>query len=188
MKILAISGSIRKNSYNTKFLQAAQNYLPKGVEMEIYVPESLPLFSQDLEKNLPQEVVFFKEKILNSNALLFCTPEHNFTIPAVLKNAIEWGNRPFGDNSFFGKPAAIMGVSTSGFSTVRAQNHLRQVFVDLSVVTFLWPQMLVGEAEEKFEEGELKDARTQKKLASFLKSFQKFVEGISGKEHLFTTR
>lgn len=187
IKTLAIVGSIRKESYNKKLALEAKRRAPKELDIEIYIPDKLPIFTQDLEDNPPAEVKNLKRKIKEADALLFVTPEHNFTIPAALKNAIEWGNRPHKNNSFMNKPAGIMGVATASYGTVRAQNHLRQVFVDLSVITFLWPQLRIGKARKRFdEEGNLTDENMLERLDDFLEHFVKFVKRLPEDKDLFT--
>lgn len=125
MKILGISGSSRKGSFNLGLLKASKEVLPDNTTFEIFDVSGFPLFTQDLERNPTAEVRTFKEKIKDSDAILFATPEHNYSIPAMLKNAIEWGNRPAEDNSWEGKPAAIISASASPRGGARAQLHLR---------------------------------------------------------------
>ncbi len=139
MNILGISGSSRKGSYNTALLEAAKELLPDYATIEIFDVSRFPLYNQDLDRNLPDEVRTFKQKIKSANAILFATPEHNYSITAVLKNAIEWGDRPPGDNSWAGKPAAIIGASSGPRGTARAQLQLRQIMVDLNMYPITGP-------------------------------------------------
>lgn len=174
MKILGISGSIRKESLNTALLREAQKLAPKGVEVEIYIPNKLPLFSQDLENDLPKEVKELKEKIVAAQAILFACPEHNYSITAALKNVIEWGNRPWGDNSWDEKKAAIMGAG-GGAGTARAQLHLRQIFIDLNVKTFNRPEVLIPKARERFDEkGNLIDEGMKKRVKELVEALVAF--------------
>lgn len=131
VRVLGISGSARRRSYNTALLMAATELLPEGVSMEICDISDLPLFNQDLERTPPESVVRLKRQVRESDALLFASPEHNYTITALLKNAIEWANRPPGQNAWDGKPAAIVSASTSLRGGSRAQLHLRQIMVDI---------------------------------------------------------
>ena len=186
-KILGISGSLREDSYNTSLLRAAKEMAPDDMSIEVYVPSELTLFSQDNEDDPPEQVTNFKKLIERSDGLIFSSPEHNFTISAAMKNAIEWGNRPYGDNSFFNKPAAIMSASPSHFGTVRAQNHMRQIFQDLSVVTFHWPTVLISNAHEKFKNGELVDTKSKEKVKAALTQLKELIDLLPEKELVFTT-
>jgi chromate reductase, NAD(P)H dehydrogenase (quinone) len=151
VRILGISGSGRRRSYNTALLEAAKELLPRDATLELYDVSAFPLFNQDKELEMPIPVRSFKEKVRDADAILFATPEHNYSISAVLKNAIEWGNRPEGDNSWDGKPAAIMSASTSPRGGARAQLHLRQILVDLNMYPINKPQLLLAKAQEHFD-------------------------------------
>jgi len=151
IRILGISGSGRRRSYNTALLEAAKELLPEGAALDVYDISAFPLFNQDLEVEIPAAIRRFKEKVRRADAILFATPEHNYSISAVLKNAIEWGNRPEEDNSWDGKPAAIMSASTSPRGGARAQLHLRQIMVDLNMYPINSPQLLLARAQEHFD-------------------------------------
>ena len=105
LKILGFAGSLRAGSYNKALLRAAIELLPKGVSLEIFEIEGIPPFNQDIEKDMPTKVREFKSKIREADAILIATPEYNYSVPGVLKNAIDWASRPYGDNAFEGKPA-----------------------------------------------------------------------------------
>ena len=126
LTILGISGSGRKGSYNTALLEAAKELLPQDATLEVVDVSKLPLYNQDLEHDLPEAVKELKKKIRDADAILIATPEHNYSVTAVLKNAIEWGNRPPRDASWSGKPAAVISASTGLRGGARAQLHLRQ--------------------------------------------------------------
>src|SRR5205807_7834922 len=140
--ILAISGSGRKRSFNSALLEAAKQLLPENATLEVVDVSRLPLYNQDLEHDMPEEVKEFKKKIRGADAILFATPEHNYSITAVLKNAIEWGNRLPRDASWSGKPAAIISASTSLRGGARAQLHLRQIMIDLNMYPINRPLLL----------------------------------------------
>ena len=110
-KIFGFAGSLRKDSYNKALLRAALELLPEGVELEIFDLEGIPPFNQDLEMQPVEKVTEFKTKIKAAEAILIATPEYNYSIPGVLKNAIDCASRPYGDNAFAHKPVAIMGAS-----------------------------------------------------------------------------
>src|SRR4030067_1094461 len=169
VSILGFAGSLRKGSYNRALLRAAMELMPKDVKFEIFDLEGIPPFSQDLEAKVPERVVEFKAKIKAADAILVATPEYNYSIPGVLKNAIDWASRPYGDNSFEGKPVAIISASIGMLGGARAQYHLRQVFVFLNMHPFNRPEVLVAFAKEKFDEnGRLKDEMSKKFIKELL--------------------
>ncbi|MGH8279918.1 MAG: NADPH-dependent FMN reductase [Gammaproteobacteria bacterium] len=136
VRIGVIVGSLRKDSWNLKLAQAVEKLMPAGFKLEYIRIDDLPLFSQDLESNYPSAARRLKQDIEAADALLFVTPEYNRSIPGVLKNAIDLASRPYGTNSFAGKPAAILGASIGAGGTALAQQHLRNslVFVDVQVL------------------------------------------------------
>jgi chromate reductase, NAD(P)H dehydrogenase (quinone) len=181
MKILGISGSGRKRSYNWGLLEAAKELLPDNTTLEIFDVSQFPLYSQDRERDQPSEVRLFKQKLRDSDAILFATPEHNYTVTAVLKNAIEWGNRPAGDNSWNGKPAAIVSASSGPRGGVRSQLHLRQILVDLNIYPINQPQLLLGRAQEAFDsDHKLKDPQTRETLKMILQALASWTKKITG--------
>jgi chromate reductase len=171
IRILGFAGSLRKDSYNRALLRVTARLVPKEAVPETFDLEGIPPFNEDLETQMPQRVKEFKAKITAADAILIVTPEYNYSIPGVLKNAIDWASRPYPDNSFDGKPVAVMGASTGMLGTARAQYHLRQSFVFLNMYPINSPEIFVAYAEEKFDEnGELKDAKTKKKIAQMLEN------------------
>jgi len=171
LKILGISGSGRKRSYNKALLDAVKDFLPENVTLEIFDVSKFPLYNQDLETSMPLEVTEFKKKIRDSDAILFASPEHNYSITAVLKNAIEWGNRPSDDNSWDRKPAAIISASSGLRGGARSQLHLRQIMVDLNMLPLAQPELLVGRALEKFDADlHLRDEQTRELLREVVTS------------------
>ena len=128
MRILGISGSLRAGSLNTQLLRLAGEELPEGVELELYEElAAIPPFDQDLVDLAPDEVERLKEAVAESDAILVATPEFNGSIPGQLKNAIDWVSRPLADNPARGKPAAVIGASTSSFGGIWAQRELKKV-------------------------------------------------------------
>jgi chromate reductase len=150
MRILAISGSYRKGSFNLALLEEAKRSLPENSTLEIFDISRFPLYNKDIERNIPLEVLTFKEKIRVADAILFATPEFNYSISAVLKNAIEWGNRP--DNSWEGKPAAMVSAATGVRGGVRSQMHLRHIMVDLNMHPLNEPELFLGNARDAFDQ------------------------------------
>jgi chromate reductase len=152
VKILAFAGSLRKGSYNKGLLRAASEELPEGAKLEIFDLEGIPPFNQDLEGNMPGRVKEFKAKVKAADAILIATPEYNYSVSGVLKNAIDWVSRPYGDNSFEGKPVAVMSASVGMLGGARAQYHLRQMFVFLNMHPVNRPEVMLPFATDKFDD------------------------------------
>ncbi len=169
--ILGIAGSLRRGSYNRAALRAAQGLVPDGVTLEIFDLAGIPLFNQDEEGNPPAAVLELKQRIRAADAILLVTPEYNYSIPGVLKNAIDWASRPYGDNAWDGKPVAVMGASTGRIGTARAQYHLRQVFVFINMYAVNRPEVMIPNAAERFDErGNLKDETAKGLIRGLLES------------------
>jgi len=160
--VLGFAGSLRKDSYNKALLRVAAELMPKNAEFTAFDLEGIPPFNQDLETRPPEKVVDLKNNIRWADAILIATPEYNYSIPGVLKNAIDWASRPPTDNVLFDKPVAIMGASTGMLGSARAQYHLRQCFVFLNMHTINKPEVMISYAREKFDaDGKLKDEKAR---------------------------
>ena len=171
IRILGIAGSLRRQSYNRAALRAATQVALEGATVDIFELDGIPGFSEDEEQNPPEKVVELKRRIREADAVLFVTPEYNYSIPGVLKNAIDWASRPYGDNAWDGKPAAIMGASLGAFGTARAQYHLRQVMVFLNMFPVNQPEVMIAKAHERFDaEGNLTDEATREYVRRLLQS------------------
>jgi chromate reductase len=171
ISILGFAGSLRKGSYNKSLLRAAQEMVPEDATLEVFDLEGIPPFNQDLENQPPEKVKEFKAKIRASDAILIATPEYNYSIPGVLKNAIDNASRPYGDNAFNGKPAAIMGASIGMLGTARAQYHLRQSMVFLNMYPLNQPEVMVPFAQEKIDQnGRVTDQKTREKIKELLEA------------------
>jgi len=158
VRILGIAGSLRRDSYNRATLRAAMELAPEGASIETFELDDIPAFNQDDEQNPPAKVVELKQRIREVDAILFVTPEYNYSVPGVLKNAIDWASRPYGDSAWNGKPAAIMGASVGAIGTARAQYHLRQMMVFLNMFPVNQPEVMIGNASERFDaQGNLTD-------------------------------
>ena len=167
--VLGLVGSLRKGSYNRALMRAAMEVAPPDVHIDTFDIGSFPLFNQDLERTPPDSIREFKQKIRAADAILIVTPEYNYSIPGVLKNAIDWASRPSGDNAFEGKPVAIMSASTGRLGGARAQYHLRQSFVFLDMHPVNRPEVFVTFAPEKFDsEGRLTDQNTRQIVTELL--------------------
>ena len=147
IKILGIVGSLRKNSYNKALMRAAVQAAPENAEIEIFDISVIPVFNQDFENEPAKTVKDFKAKIKAADAILIATPEYNYSIPGVLKNAIDWASRPYGDNVFEGKPVAVMSASIGKLGGARAQYHLRQAFVFLNMFPINNPEVMLSQAQ-----------------------------------------
>ena len=171
IKILGICGSLRKFSYNRWALQTAQDLLPADAWLDLFDLGGLPLFNQDNEAQPPPKVIALKRAIRESDAILFATPEYNYGVPGVLKNAIDCASRPYGDSAWAGKPVAIMGASVGLLGTVRAQLQLRQSFVFLNMLPVNQPEVMIGNAAKAFDStGKLLDATSLKLLRTLLEN------------------
>lgn len=169
IKILGFGGSLRKGSFNKALLDAAKELLPENAELEIFDKIGLfPLFSEELAVDEQPEVVEFKEKIKNADAILISTPEYNYSVPGYLKNAIDWASRPYGSNSFDDKPAAIMSASGGMLGGARAQYHLRQIFTFLNIHTLNKPEVFVANAQNKIQDGIVTDESTKNVIKKLL--------------------
>ena len=180
INILGIAGSLRRQSYNRSALRAAQQLAPEGVTLNIFELDGIPGFNEDDEKNPPAKVVELKKQIRAADALLIVKPEYNYSIPGVLKNAIDWASRPYGDSAWSGKQAAIMGVSIGTIGTARVQYHLRQIFVFLNVFPINQPEVMIGNASEPFDaQGSLTDEKTEEYIRKLLQSLAEWINRIS---------
>jgi len=151
VKILGIAGSLRSASYNRAALVAAQGLLEDGVTLELFDLKGLPLFDQDTEGQPTPRLLEFKMQIRAADAILIATPEYNYSIPGVLKNAIDCASRPYGDSAWRGKPVAVMGASVGAFGGARAQYHLRQCFVYLDMLPINHPEVMIAHAGQAFD-------------------------------------
>ena len=177
--ILGIPGSLRKASYNKAALRAAQALVPAGSTLQIFELDGIPPFNQDEEGSPPPRVAELKSRIRAADAILICTPEYNYSVPGVLKNAIDWASRPYGDSAWTGKPVAIMGASVGVFGTARAQYHLRQMFVFLDMYPVNKPEVMIGNAAQRFDEhGQLTDETSRRLVQQLLQGLVEWAERI----------
>jgi chromate reductase len=180
LNLAVIVGSNRRDSINRKLAHALASLGADKFDASFVRIDDLPMFNQDLEGNLPAEVVRFKNEIGAADGVLMVTPEHDRSIPAVLKNAVDWGARPYGKNSWAGKPAFITGTSPGAIGSALAQQHLRSVMIGLGMI------LLGGEAYVTFkpnlvdEQGNIADESTQKFLQGFINRFASLVGRLSG--------
>jgi chromate reductase len=180
VNVLGFAGSLRKGSFNRMLLRAAASLAPPGMTIDAFELDAIPLYNGDVEaQGDPEPVAEWKDAIRRSDAILVVTPEYNYGVPGVLKNAIDWASRPPGKSVLTGKPAAIMGASPGGFGSGRAQLQLRQAFVFTQTHAVLQPEVLVARAHEKFDaEGRLTDEPTRKFVRQLLEALQAWTERL----------
>jgi len=180
LRILGIAGSLRRESYNRATLRAAIELAPEGASIETFELDGIPGFNQDEEQNPPAKIVDLKRRIREVDAILFVTPEYNYSIPGVLKNAIDWASRPYGDNAWDRKPAAIMGASIGAIGTARAQYHLRQMMVFLNMFPVNQPEVMIANASERFDSaGNLTDDVTRDFIRQLLQGLVDWTRRIT---------
>ena len=180
VRILGIAGSLRRNSYNRAALRAATELAPEGASIETFELDGIPGFNEDEEQNPPAKVVELKRLVRAVDAILFVTPEYNYSVPGVLKNAIDWASRPYGDSAWNGKPAAIMGASIGAIGTARAQYHLRQMMVFLNMFPVNQPEVMIANASQRFDaQGNLTDEATKNFIRQLLQGLVDWTRRIS---------
>lgn len=177
MKILGISGSLRKDSYNTHLLSAAASLLDVDVTLEVFDLVEIPLYNSDLDgDSKPDKVQALINAITVADGLLIATPEYNYSIPGVLKNAIDWVSRPAYDSVMRGKPTGVISTSMSKLGGIRAQVHLRDILVATLTPVYLAPDFALSSAHTAFDDaGQLVDETTQKFLQQYLTGYTKWI-------------
>ena len=177
IRVLGICGSLRKGSFNRMALRVAQESVPAGMTIDVADISAFPLYNEDVRaQGFPPAVQRFRDQIAAADALLFVTPEYNYSVSGVLKNAIDWASRP-PNQPFDGKPVAMMGASAGTLGTARAQYHLRQTCVFLNMCPVNKPEVMIPQAQNRFDaEGRLTDEPTRARLKTFLEGFAAFVD------------
>jgi chromate reductase len=179
IRILGIAGSLRRESYNRAALRAATELVPEGATIDVFELDGVPGFNQDEEQNPPAKIVELKRRVREADAILFVTPEYNYSVPGVLKNAIDWASRPYGDSAWNGKPAAMMGASIGAIGTARAQYHLRQMMVFLNMFPVNQPEVMIANAQDRFDaQGNLTDDATKDFIRQLLQSLVEWTRRI----------
>lgn len=182
IKILAFAGSLRKGSYNKALVRAAVEVAPESIAIEVFDLEGIPPFNQDLENAPPERVIEFKDKIRSADALLIATPEYNYSIPGVLKNAIDWASRPKTDTPLEGKPVAIMSASTGRLGGARAQYHLRQSFVFLNIHPINRPEVMLSSAPDNVDaKGRVTNEQTRKLIRQLIEALVDWAKKLKEK-------
>lgn len=170
--VAVIVGSLRKESINRKVAHALAELAPEGMKLSIVDIGHLPLYNQDEDDNPPAAWTEFRARIMAADAVLFVTPEHNRSVPAALKNAIDIGSRPYGKSAWNGKPGAVVSASPGGIGGFGANHHLRQSLVFLNVPAMAQPEAYLGGADKFFDaDGKLVNDGTRKFLHGFMQAY-----------------
>jgi chromate reductase len=176
-ELIGISGSLRKNSFNTALLTSASELVPEGTTLRVASLASIPLYNGDLDiDGGPEPIRALKEQIDAADGLVFATPEYNYGIPGVLKNAIDWVSRPAFRSVLLGKPVAILGAAPGAVGTARAQAQLRQVLAGTLSEVFPHPEFLLAKAHERIQEGTLIDEGSRVLLREMLERYVSWIE------------
>jgi chromate reductase, NAD(P)H dehydrogenase (quinone) len=179
MNVIGISGSLRKGSFNTAALRAAQGLAPEGMTIEVAQIGDLPLYNDDVRAaGFPPPAERLRAQIAAADAVLLVTPEYNYSISGVLKNAIDWASRP-PNQPFEAKPVAIMGASPGLFGSARAQYHLRQMLIFLNAMPVNRPEVMIGQAQNKFDaDGNLTDEPTREFIRKLLVALRDWTDRL----------
>jgi chromate reductase len=174
--VAVIVGSLRKDSINRKVANALGELAPAGLKLGIVEIGQLPIYNQDGDDDPPAEWTAFRERIRAADAVLFVTPEHNRSVPAALKNALDVGSRPYGKSAWSGKPGAVVSASPGGIGGFGANHHLRQSLVFLNVPAMAQPEAYIGGADKLFDaSGKLVNDGTRKFLEGFMQGYAAWV-------------
>lgn len=180
LHLVGLVGSLRSHSYNLGLMEAARELLPPELDLESLPLGMIPLYNEDIRAGgFPEPVAELRQKIGAADGVLIATPEYNYSYSGILKNAIDWVSRP-PDQPFLDKPVAIMGASPTLFGTVRAQMHLRQVFIYLDAKLLQRPEIIVPDAAHKFDAaGHLTDPTTRDLLKTWLLAFEQWIRRLT---------
>ena len=175
-----INGSLRKNSFSQSIADFVTANAPEGLVFKMVDISKLPLYNQDYDEANPSEYTAFRNEVKALDGVLFITPEHNRSFPAALKNALDVGSRPYGENVWNGKPGAVISQSPGGIGGFGANHHLRQVLAFLNVLTMAQPEAYIGAYHTLIDEnGALANESTKGFISSFLTAFKAWVEKVS---------
>ena len=179
LRLLGLCGSLRRGSLNMAALEAARELAASNMEVALFDLSPIPLYNEDLRaQGNPPAVTELRSQIAAADGVLIATPEYNYSIPAVLKNAIDWASRP-PDQPFDGKPVAILGASPGRTGTARAQYHLRQCFVFLNAHLLNKPEVMIAGANQLFDdEGKLTDQATREHLVKLMAGFAQWIHRL----------
>ncbi len=184
MKLIALSGALRRASYNTALLRAAATLAPAGVTLELHTLHGIPVYDGDIEaQGIPEAVTTLREAIRAADGLLISTPEYNNSIPGALKNGLDWLSRPSGEGAklFGGRPTALMGATPGGFGTMQAQDAMLSVLRTFGSDFWMAGRLMVSRAGTVFDaDGHLVDDKVREQLQAFMQGFADFVRKRTG--------
>lgn len=176
-KVAVIVGSLRKESFNRKIANEMIRLAPENLELKVVEIKDLTFFNEDIENSPPQAWTDFKNEIKNSDAVLFVSPEYNRTMPGVVKNAMEIGSRPPKDNSWKGKPGAVMTVSPGAIGGLGAHNNIREALTSLDIPTMQQPAAYIGGVKDRLlEDGITVNEATEKFIKTYLGAFELWIQ------------
>jgi len=179
-QVAVLVGSLRKDSINRKFAEALGKLAAGRLEFRFVELGDVPMYNDDLFENLPDSITRLKNDIASADAVLFVSPEYNRSFPAVLKNAIDWGTRPYGQNSFAAKPGGLVGTSPGAAGGAAGQNHLKSVLNVVDVVLMGQPEVYFQYKPELFaDDGSVKDEATKAFLEAYISRFVQWIERTS---------
>jgi chromate reductase, NAD(P)H dehydrogenase (quinone) len=183
-QVIVIIGSLRQAAFSRKLANNLISLAPRSLSLRIAEIIQLPLYNPDLEgSSAPQAWLAFRDLVKATDAVLFVTPEHNRSVPAALKNAIDIASRPRGQNKWDGKPAAVASISPGAIGAFGSNNHLRQSLMAVNMPTMAQPEVYIGGAESVFDAaGNVANKDTRSFLASFMEAFAAWVDRNAGKE------
>lgn len=176
MRIAALVGSLRKESWNRAVFNTVVELVPEGLEIQEAPINDLPLFNADNENPFPDAVQKFKQQLDTADGILIITPEYNRSVPGVLKNAIDWASRPDGGSSWKGKPVAVMGATNGRLGTAPAQMHLKGVLVYLETKPMGQPEMYLSGVKSLIGDMRITDEDTRKRIEKFLAAFKNHIQ------------
>lgn len=177
--VAVLVGSLRRDSINRKVANALRELAPPTLRLEIAEIGQLPMYNQDDDPNPPAAWTAFRDRVKAADAVLFVTPEYNRSVPAVLKNALDVGSRPYGYSVWNGKPGAVVSASPSAIGGFGANHHLRQSLVFLNVLAMQQPEAYIGHADKLFDQtGKLANEGTRKFLTDFMQTFAEWTSSI----------
>ncbi len=180
IRITAIPGSLRRDSYNRSLAAVAATLAPAGMSVTVYDSlGTVPVFNEDLENPPPLGVARLREAVAASDGLLFVTPEYNQSVPGVVKNAIDWLSRSDGPEGLTGKPVAVTGATTGPWGTRIAQTQLRQILTSTQALVLPQPTLFLRDAEALFDDRQLTDETTRRRLNELLVSFREWIRVLS---------
>lgn len=178
-KVAVIVGSLRKDSFNRKMALNLMKLAPSHLKLEILEIKQLQMYNQDFDEDPPKEWREFRENLKTYDGVIFVTPEYNRSMPAVLKNALDVGSRPYGHSVWDGKPAAVMSVSPSALGGFGANHHLRQSLVFLNTPILQQPEAYIGNAGKLFDEqGNLASPETKDFIGKFLTAYANWIDQV----------